>query len=86
MELKPGDRALVVGCEAHQFMNGQVIVLTGRFFCEWGYGRYRDWAWHFENDPDGRGIYECFLVRIPPDSEAKQMFRETSKPKEQSHA
>ena len=86
-DLKPGDRALVVWmnrAESKRHIGDTVTVQTAPAWdeAEWPHpaGLYVDAVYHATGEPSR--VLASRLVKIPPDSEMRQMFRETSKPKE----
>lgn len=95
-ELKPGDRALVINVVpmwAH--LLGRVVSVTSfPFEAEWWHHGVRFVTTAvMTDDPeptngDGlRGAYRTTsLLRLPPEDEAKRLFRETEKPREVSNA
>ena len=82
-DLKPGDRALVVRCFFREFV-GRVGVVTAITHDEIKKCVYTG------RDMAGVSVYldllpgACWrpesLIRIPPDDEARRLFRETEKP------
>jgi len=88
-ELKPGDRALVLRC----WKNDDHALSVLGTICEVRSSPYFDAD---SNRPAVRvtvryhtGVqcgHRCeWLLRLPPDDEAKRLFRETEKPREVSH-
>ena len=92
-DLKPGDRALVVWptscCGANKSAGSAVTIVEAKqiwtIHCS-GCGAVHEGAAYAVDLPPKNSrptIYQAHrLIRIPPDSEMRQMFRETSKPKE----
>ena len=85
--LKPGDRALVVGAlfvePRYRERNNQTCVVKE------GPTREKGWpsSWvdmYLVRFDDGLScwVMPSKLIRLPPDSEAKRLFRETEKPVE----
>lgn len=78
-DLKPGDRALIVWAipRCRRFV-GRVVRLTGGPMI---HGGMRHFSW----DDEAEGQWwsgEPHLIRLPPDDEARQMFREDERPRE----
>ena len=87
-ELKPGDRAVVVG----------VTQSWGRWGRDTGNGEVAEVIGPGEFITDHDGDHLCYhlcecqgirgyiaarcLIRLPPDEEAKRLFRETERPRE----
>lgn len=85
-DLKPGDRCVIVG-SAWAGLNGVICTLiqrdmfVSRIFPDGRSVRALPHAgWYTSADPCA--IDERRLIRIPPDSEMRQMFRETERPRE----
>jgi hypothetical protein len=78
-DLKPGDRALVVGCALDGLpYNGLVCSVISLLY----------WRGNAAKPPGASAdtnlglFYLRNLIRLPPDSECKRLFRETEKPRE----
>jgi hypothetical protein len=86
--LQPRVRALVVGVtwaeSGRDLRNGDVCVVTCGPFVEFVAHRgkeYTVWGVTFLDGEVG-GVVEQCLVPLPPDDEAKRLFRETEHPRE----
>lgn len=88
-DLKPGDRALVVGLRLHKLSNGLVVtILEGPFLDDYHLmGRttpntvcYRVSGLIYQGEREHGKIAARYLIRLPPDSEMRQRERETEKP------
>lgn len=82
--LKPGDRALLLpqadGDPEVEVYNWTVVVITSHLIrAEYNVNLIHEFD--FYDGSEGFATPE-YLLRIPPDSEARQMFRETEKTKE----
>jgi hypothetical protein len=84
--LKPGDRALVVGCSMPNTRpwNGRIVNIDEAVWWD-GYAhgpRYIGWAYIISCELGKEFFCANLLIRLPPDDEAKRLFRETQRPRE----
>ena len=84
-DLKPGDRALVVGIpdRPYQFLNGRVVIVGSEPFMPDPKECSRPPRGLIVKISQGLEPYDAlepmYLIRIPPDSEMRQRERETEK-------